>query len=89
MNFFGWVFAGLFVGAIARLLMPGRQPIGCLATILCGIVGALIGSGVSWAIWGAPDEPFVIGTWPGYLLSIVGALLVLWLAGATAPRRRW
>jgi uncharacterized membrane protein YeaQ/YmgE (transglycosylase-associated protein family) len=75
----GWIIAGFIVGAIARLLIPGRQPIGLLMTIVLGIVGALLGGFVSWAFWDVPDEPFAQRAWPGYLLSILGAVLVLWL----------
>jgi uncharacterized membrane protein YeaQ/YmgE (transglycosylase-associated protein family) len=78
----GWLVAGLIVGGLARLFMPGRQAMGILATILLGIVGALIGGGISWMIWGRQDEPFSNYAWPGYLLSILGAVAVLWIAGA-------
>src|SRR5262245_8329292 len=43
LDLLGWIFAGLIIGAVARLLMPGKQPMGLIATILLGIVGALIG----------------------------------------------
>jgi uncharacterized membrane protein YeaQ/YmgE (transglycosylase-associated protein family) len=79
LNLLGWVVAGLIIGAVARLLVPGRQPMGCLMTIVLGIVGALVGGGTSWAIWGDPGDPFSAHAWPGYLLSILGAVLVLGL----------
>jgi uncharacterized membrane protein YeaQ/YmgE (transglycosylase-associated protein family) len=82
----GWLIAGLIVGAIARLLMPGRQPMGMLMTIALGIVGALVGGAISWAIWGMPGEPFAAHAWPGYLLAILGAVLVLWVALASSRR---
>jgi uncharacterized membrane protein YeaQ/YmgE (transglycosylase-associated protein family) len=77
LNLIAWVIAGLIVGAIARLLVPGRQPMGILMTIVLGVVGALVGGGISWMIWGDPGEPFSAHAWPGYLLSILGAVLVL------------
>jgi uncharacterized membrane protein YeaQ/YmgE (transglycosylase-associated protein family) len=43
LNVISWILFGLVAGAIARLIVPGRQEIGCLATIAVGIVGALIG----------------------------------------------
>lgn len=79
LSLIGWLLAGLLVGAIARLLMPGRQSMGILMTMLLGIVGAFVGGFISWAIWGVPGEPFAGYAWPGYLLSILGAILVLWL----------
>jgi uncharacterized membrane protein YeaQ/YmgE (transglycosylase-associated protein family) len=77
LNLIAWVIAGLIIGAIARLLVPGRQPMGILMTIVLGVVGALVGGGISWMIWGDPGEPFSAHAWPGYLLSILGAVLVL------------
>jgi uncharacterized membrane protein YeaQ/YmgE (transglycosylase-associated protein family) len=86
LHLLGWIFAGLVVGAIARLLVPGRQPIGLWMTIAVGIVGALVGGGIAWLIWGLPGEPFSRYAWPGYLLSILGAVLALLLA--LGPTRR-
>lgn len=78
-NAIGWVVAGLVVGAIARLLVPGRQPLGILATIALGIVGAIVGGGIAWAIWGDPGRPFSDRAWPGYVTAILGASILLWL----------
>lgn len=82
----GWMIAGLIVGALARLLVPGRQVMGILATMLLGIVGALIGGGISWVLFGLPGEPFSAYAWPGYLFSILGAVVVLLLTGAASRR---
>lgn len=79
LSLIGWVFAGLIIGGLARLLYPGRQPMGLLATMALGIVGALLGGFVSWMIWGVAEEPFAAYAWPGYLLSIVGAMLTMWM----------
>lgn len=43
------LFAGLVVGALGRLVVPGRQPIGCLFTILIGVVGAVAGTAIARA----------------------------------------
>lgn len=72
----GWMMFGLIVGAIARLLMPGRQNLGCLLTMALGIVGSLVGGAIASAIWGAP-EGFVHPS--GWILSILGAMLLLFL----------
>ena len=72
-----WVVFGLIVGAVARLIYPGRQPMGMLATIALGIVGSLVGGFVSWALGFAPlDEGPFRGA--GWIMSIVGALVVVW-----------
>ena len=80
LNLIGWVVAGLVVGAIARLLVPGKQPMGVLATTALGIVGALLGGAVAWGIWGDPGRPFSNNSWPGYLTAILGASILLWFA---------
>lgn len=43
MGIFSWILFGLIAGVIAKLLMPGRDPGGCIITIVIGIVGALLG----------------------------------------------
>ena len=75
-NFIAWLIVGLIAGALARLIMPGRDPMGIIATILLGIVGSIVGGLVSWAIWGSDTRGFQPG---GILLSILGAIVVLFL----------
>ncbi len=53
LSFIWWLIIGLIAGALARLIMPGRDPMGIIATILLGIVGSILGGLVSWAIWGS------------------------------------
>lgn len=78
MSFIWWLIIGLIAGALARLIMPGRDAMGIIATMLLGIVGSVIGGLVSWAIWGADTDG--TGFRPaGLLLSILGAILVLWI----------
>jgi len=78
LSFIWWLIIGLIAGALARLIMPGRDPMGIIATILLGIVGSVIGGLVGWAIWGADTagRGFRPG---GLILSILGAILVLWI----------
>lgn len=78
LSFIWWLIIGLIAGALARLIMPGRDAMSWLATILLGIVGSIIGGLVSWAIWG-PDTPNGGFRPAGLLLSILGAILVLWI----------
>ena len=58
LNFIWWLIIGLIAGALARLIMPGRDPMGIIATILLGILGSVIGGLVSWAIWGSDTRGF-------------------------------
>ena len=83
-----WIVCGLIIGLIARAIVPGRQSIGTAMTIVLGVVGAFVGGLIASLIWGVPPEgnPDVNRMWPGWLLSIVGATLVLWAYVALAGR---
>ena len=76
MNFVWWLIVGLIAGALARLIMPGRDPMGIIATIVLGIVGSILGGLVSMAIWRNNTGGFQPA---GLLLSILGAIIVLWI----------
>lgn len=78
LSFIWWLIIGLIAGALARLIMPGRDAMGLLATMLLGIVGSILGGLVSWAIWGV-DETGSGFRPAGLLLSILGAIIVLWI----------
>ena len=68
----GWIVFGLIVGFIAKLLMPGRDPGGFIITMLLGIAGAVIGGMIGRTLgWYGPNEG------AGYLMSILGAILLL------------
>ena len=80
MGFFGfiwWLVIGLIAGLLARLIMPGRDPMGLIATILLGIVGSILGGLVSMAIWGAERGGGIPRA--GIIFSIIGAIIVLWV----------
>lgn len=81
----GFLVAGLIIGALARLIKPGKQDLGLLATLGLGVVGSLIGGTIAW----------VIGTgsiWEldflGFVLSVVAALLLVGTAEAVAGKSR-
>ena len=78
----GWIVFGLIVGAIAKLLMPGRDPGGWIVTILLGIAGALVGGWLGRvAGWYGPNEP------AGFLMSVLGAIILLALYRMLFARR--
>lgn len=79
----GWIVIGLLAGGIAKLLMPGRDPGGCIVTILLGIAGALVAGFLGRAI-GLFDE----GEGAGFLAAIVGAVLILFIYRLVLRRRR-
>ena len=70
----GWIVFGLIVGIIGKLLMPGRDPGGFLATVAIGIIGAIIG-GLLGRFVGLykQDDPV------GFVMATIGAILFLWL----------
>ena len=82
-EFFAWIGFGLFVGMIARFLWPGRQPVGCLGTVLLGVAGSVVGGAITYALTGGPSDDYHPASW---LMSIVGAVVVLWIYGATRSR---
>ncbi|HLA11014.1 MAG TPA: GlsB/YeaQ/YmgE family stress response membrane protein [Pyrinomonadaceae bacterium] len=75
LSFLWWLIIGLIAGALARLIMPGRDPMGVLATMILGIVGSVIGGLVASFIW-RTDTGFHPG---GLFLSLLGAILALWI----------
>ncbi len=79
-----WIVFGLIAGAIARLLVPGRQAIGLLGTILIGVIGSFVGGFLGNLLFGGGDvfEP----TAAGWIGSIIGAVIVLLIWGAIARR---
>jgi uncharacterized membrane protein YeaQ/YmgE (transglycosylase-associated protein family) len=78
----GWIFFGLVVGVIAKLVMPGRDPGGLIVTILLGIVGAVLGGyiGRALGLYGPQDAA-------GFLMSLVGAIAVLSVYRLAVRRR--
>jgi uncharacterized membrane protein YeaQ/YmgE (transglycosylase-associated protein family) len=81
-----WVIWGLFVGLLARFLLPGRQPIGFLWTIALGVAGSLIGGFVATEILDIADsDEFDFGS---FLIAIGTSVFLLWLYLRYAERDR-
>lgn len=82
MGILGWAVFGLIVGAVAKLVMPGRDPGGIIVTALIGIVGALIGGflGRLLGLYGPNDAA-------GLFMSVLGAILLLSVYRTVAVRR--
>jgi uncharacterized membrane protein YeaQ/YmgE (transglycosylase-associated protein family) len=74
MSAIGWIVFGLIVGVVGKLLMPGKDPGGFLATVAIGIIGALFGGmlGRMIGMYGQ-DDPV------GFVMAVIGAILFLWL----------
>ncbi len=79
----GWIVVGGIAGAIAKLLMPGRDPGGCIITVLLGIAGAVVAGWLGQAVgW------YKMGEGAGFIAAIVGAFLLLGIYRLIAGRRR-
>ncbi|HJU73802.1 MAG TPA: GlsB/YeaQ/YmgE family stress response membrane protein [Gemmatimonadaceae bacterium] len=76
------IIAGLIVGALAKLVMPGRDPGGIIVTIIIGILGAIVGTflGRSLGFYDANEGA-------GIIMSILGAMLLLFLYRVLQRRR--
>jgi uncharacterized membrane protein YeaQ/YmgE (transglycosylase-associated protein family) len=62
---------GLLIGIVAKFLMPGRDPGGCIVTMIIGLIGSLIGGLLAKGI-GIPDEGFA-----GFIMAVIGAVILL------------
>jgi uncharacterized membrane protein YeaQ/YmgE (transglycosylase-associated protein family) len=83
----GFLVAGLIIGALARLIMPGKQNLSILATLGLGLVGSLIGGTIAWmlgtgSIW---ELNFL-----GFVLAVIASVLLVGTAEAitSGSRRR-
>lgn len=84
MGFLGFLLLGLIAGAIAKLILPGKQGGGWFITLLLGVVGALLGGWLGSVLFNAPlEEFFSLQTW---LLAIGGSLIVLLIYGFIVGR---
>lgn len=81
MSIIGTILIGLLIGIVAKFLMPGRDPGGCIITILIGIAGSFVagylGQTLGW---------YVIGEAPGFIASVLGAMLLLFFYRMFAKR---
>ena len=80
----GFLVAGLIIGALARLIKPGKQNLGLLATLALGLVGSLIGGLIAWVLGtGSIWELNILG----FVLSVIAAVLLIGVAEGLAGKR--
>ena len=85
MGIIGFLVAGLIIGALARLVKPGKQNLGLVATLLLGVVGSLIGGVIASLIGtGGIMELNVIG----FIVAVIAAVLLIGVAEGMAGSRR-
>ena len=83
MGSLGWIVFGLIVGALAKLLMPGRDPGGIIVTMVLGLVGALLGGFIGRALgFYSEGEP------AGFIMAVLGAIAVLLIYRVSIGGRR-
>ena len=79
---FGWILIGALAGGLAKLIMPGRDPGGCIVTILLGVGGALLagwlGNMLGW---------YNRGEGAGFIAAVLGAIIILFIYRLIARRR--
>jgi uncharacterized membrane protein YeaQ/YmgE (transglycosylase-associated protein family) len=73
MDLLSWAIYGLIIGVIAKLLVPGRDPGGCILTSLLGISGALLGGYIGRRYLGVAHTSFI----GNLILAVFGAMLIL------------
>ena len=87
MGFWGlisWVIFGLLAGLVAKMLMPGKDPGGCIITSLLGIIGAVLGGFIAtWMGFGGVER----WDWRSFFIAVLGALLLLLLYRMIAGKR--
>ncbi|AOS62602.1 GlsB/YeaQ/YmgE family stress response membrane protein [Actinoalloteichus hymeniacidonis] len=85
MGILGWIVLGLLAGAIAKAIMPGKDPGGIFMTLLLGVVGALLGGWIGSALFGTELRDFFsIQTW---LIAIIGSIVLLAIYRMVVGRR--
>jgi uncharacterized membrane protein YeaQ/YmgE (transglycosylase-associated protein family) len=78
----GQIIFGLIAGAIAKLIMPGKDPGGIIVTALIGLAGSLIGTFAGRALWGGANYS------SGWITSILGAVILLWIYRIIKARKQ-
>ena len=81
-GFLGWIIVGAIAGIIAKLIMPGRDPGGCIVTILLGVAGAVLAGFLSHLLGLDRNN-----TGAGWIAAIVGAIIILFIYRLIAARR--
>lgn len=85
MGLLTWIVFGLIAGIVAKLLMPGKDPGGCIITILIGIAGALLGGFLATALGFGGITGF---DWRSMIIAVLGAIVLLLLYRMIAGRKR-
>lgn len=86
MGFLAFVLLGLIAGAIAKLILPGKQAGGWFATLILGVIGAIVGGWLgSWLFNASIEKFWSLQSW---LLAIGGSIIVLIIWGLITGRKK-
>lgn len=86
LGFFWWLIVGFVAGLLARMLVPGRQPMGWLMTVGLGLLGSVVGGFISSLVFGTdPRDPGFHAA--GLIMSTIGAVVMLGLYVAYSQRK--
>jgi uncharacterized membrane protein YeaQ/YmgE (transglycosylase-associated protein family) len=81
-GFLGWIIIGALAGALAKFIMPGRDPGGCIVTILLGVGGAMLAGFISHQLgWDRGNQG------AGFIAAVIGAIIILFIWRLIARRR--
>lgn len=84
MGLISWIVFGLLAGLVAKLIVPGKDPGGCIVTVIIGVVGALVGGFIATALGFGGISGF---DWRSLFIAILGAVLLLILWRLISGRR--
>lgn len=76
MGILSWILFGLIAGALAKWIMPGEDPGGCVMTMVIGVVGAIVGGWIATMFGMGGIDGFNLGS---LLVAVLGAILLLWV----------
>ncbi|WP_332624479.1 GlsB/YeaQ/YmgE family stress response membrane protein [Klebsiella grimontii] len=76
MGILSWIVFGLIAGIIAKWIMPGKENVGVIVTIILGIVGAVVGGYISTLFGFGKVDGFNFGS---FVVAVIGAILILYI----------
>ncbi|EPK5560831.1 GlsB/YeaQ/YmgE family stress response membrane protein [Klebsiella pneumoniae] len=76
MGILSWIIFGLIAGIIAKWIMPGKENVGIIVTIILGIVGAVVGGYISTFFGFSKVDGFNFGS---FVVAVIGAIVVLYI----------